>query len=142
MLRKRGILLILCALFYAVLCIFSIVTGIIYAGGKRELNPLELSDSFMEKLSDPGRRSAFAKKMGYVTIIVGIVQGITSYCLFAGKSPQAWWIALGFTIFSIGSVSVKLKGKINAFPLLKAAAYITILVILLLSSTRMIYFGA
>ena len=66
MLRQRGILLILCALFYAVLCIFSIVTGIIYAGGKRELNPLELSDSFMEKLSDPGRRNAFAKKMGYV----------------------------------------------------------------------------
>lgn len=37
-------LLILSAVFYAVLCVFSIVTGIIYMSGKRKLNPLELSD--------------------------------------------------------------------------------------------------
>ena len=30
--------LILCGLFYGVLCIFSIVTGLIYMSGKRKLN--------------------------------------------------------------------------------------------------------
>lgn len=36
------VLLCICALFYSVLCVFSIVTGIIYLSGKKELNPLEL----------------------------------------------------------------------------------------------------
>ncbi len=38
--------------------------------GKRELNPLELSDKFMEKLSDPEKLLKFTKKMGLVTFIV------------------------------------------------------------------------
>ncbi len=139
---ERSLPVILCGVFYAVLCIFSIVTGLIYMSGKRELNPLELSDSFVKKLSDPLKRARFAKKMGFVTFIVGIVQGITSYSILKGSSPLEYWIALGFTLFSIGSVSVKLKGKINAFPLLKAIAYISILIILLLSSTRMLFFHA
>lgn len=41
--------LTLCGLFYALLCLFSIVTGLLYAGGKKELNPLELSDRFMAR---------------------------------------------------------------------------------------------
>lgn len=139
---ERSLPVILCGVFYAVLCIFSIVTGLIYMSGKRELNPLELSDSFVKKLSDPLKRARFAKKMGFVTFIVGIVQGITSYSILKGSSPLDYWIALGFTLFSIGSVSVKLKGKINAFPLLKAIAYISILIILLLSSTRVLFFHA
>ncbi|MDO4414944.1 MAG: hypothetical protein Q4C20_07685 [Erysipelotrichaceae bacterium] len=139
---ERSLPVILCGVFYAVLCIFSIVTGLIYMSGKRELNPLELSDSFVKKLSDPLKRARFAKKMGFVTFIVGIVQGITSYSILKGSSPLEYWIALGFTLFSIGSVSVKLKGKINAFPLLKAIAYISILIILLLSSTRVLFFHA
>lgn len=140
MIQQRGILLILCGIFYAVLCIFSIVTGIIYMTGQRQLNPLELSDSFMQKLSDPVKRTQFAKKMGAVTFAVGIVQGITSFSILKGDSPLYYWIALGFTLFSIGSVTFKLKGKINAFPLMKAAAYLSILVILLLSSTRILFF--
>lgn len=140
--KSRGILLVLSGVFYAVLCVFSIVTGIIYMSGKRELNPLELSDRFMEKLSDPEKRMRFAKKMGFVTFVVGIVQGITSFSILKGQSPLYYWIALGFTIFSIGSVSVKLKGKINAFPLLKSIAYITVLVILLLASSRRLFFPA
>ena len=139
---ERSLPVILCGVFYGILCIFSIVTGLIYMSGKRELNPLELSDSFVKKLSDPLKRARFAKKMGFVTFIVGIVQGITSYSILKGSSPLEYWIALGFTLFSIGSVSVKLKGKINAFPLLKAIAYISILIILLLSSTRMLFFHA
>ncbi|MBR4162739.1 MAG: hypothetical protein IKR11_04390 [Solobacterium sp.] len=136
-----NILLLICGIFYAVLCIFSIVTGMIYMSGKKELNPLELSDKFMEKLSDPEKRTAFAKKMGFVTFVVGIVQGITSYAILKAGKPLYYWIALGFTIFSIGSVSVKLKGKINAFPLLKFVAYVSILIVLLLGGTRILFFS-
>jgi len=139
-LGSGNIPLILCGLFYSLLCIFSIVTGLIYVSGRKELNPLELSDRFMEKLSDPEKRRRFAVKMGWVTFVVGLVQGLTAYAIFKGGSPVLYWIALGFTIFSIGSVSVKLKGKINAFPLLKFAAYTAILVILLLGSTRTLFF--
>ena len=136
----RSIFLILCGIFYGILCVFSIVTGIIYMSGRKELNPLELSDRFMKKLSDPDKRRKFAQKMGFVTFIVGIVQGITAYCILKGSSPLAYWIAMGFTLFSIASVSVKLKGKINAFPLLKMIAYAVIFVILLLKGSRDIFF--
>ncbi|MCR4950017.1 MAG: hypothetical protein K6A40_01705 [Solobacterium sp.] len=134
-------LLILCGIFYAVLCVFSIVTGWIYIQGKRELNPLELSDKFMEKLSDPQKLKAFAVKMGYVTFVVGIVQGITSFAIFRAEGPLCYGIALGFTLFSIASVLFKLKGKINAFPILKLIAYLAILIILCLGSTRTLFFG-
>ena len=135
-----SVLLLLSGIFYAVLCIFSIVTGIIYMTGKKELNPLELSDQFMKKLSDEDKRKAFAKKMGLVTFIVGIVQGITSYAILKAHHPAFYYIALGFTIFSIGSVSVKLKGKVNAFPIMKFVFYMAILFVLLLKSTREMFF--
>ena len=122
--------LILCGIFYSVLCIFSIVTGIIYMRGKRKLNPLELSENFVKKLDDE-QMSAFAKKMGFVTFVVGIVQGITAYCFILGNSSICFYIALGFTIFSICSVLFKLKSGINIFPLLKLIAYVLILVVLL-----------
>ncbi len=137
---ERSILLILSGIFYGILCIFSIVTGIIYMTGKKELNPLELSDRFMEKLSDPQKRRMFAQKMGLVTFVVGIVQGITAYCILKGDSALTYWIAMGFTLFSIASVSVKLKGKINAFPLLKMVAYLAIFAVLLLKGSRSIFF--
>lgn len=135
----QNIPLILCGAFYALLCVFSIVTGLIYMSGKKELNPLELSDSFVEKLSDPEKRLAFTRKMGLVTFIVGIVQGLTSFSIWKGHSPVYYWIAVGFTVFSICSVSYKLKGKINAFPLLKLAAYLAILVIMLLPGSRALF---
>lgn len=130
--------LLLCGMFYSVLCIFSIVTGIIYMNGKRELNPLELSDKFMEKLSYPEKLLKFTKKMGLVTFIVGIVQGITAFCIFKGGNPLLWWFAMGFTVFSIASVAFKLKGKINAFPLLKSIAYICIFVVLIINREVML----
>ena len=135
----QNIPLILCGAFYALLCVFSIVTGLIYMSGKKELNPLELSDSFVEKLSDPEKRLAFTRKMGLVTFIVGIVQGLTSLSIWKGHSPVYYWIAVGFTVFSICSVSYKLKGKINAFPLLKLAAYLAILVIMLLPGSLALF---
>ena len=131
--------LIISGLFYLLLCVFSIVTGIIYMSGKRELNPLELSDSFVEKLSDPVKKERFTRKMGLVTFIVGIVQGITAFGILKGDSAVAYGIAVGFTLFSIASVLFKLKGRINAFPLLKLLAYLAILIILLLKSSRNLY---
>ncbi|MCF0124222.1 MAG: hypothetical protein HUJ68_00400 [Clostridia bacterium] len=129
----NNFLIIICGLFYALLCIFSIVTGLIYATGKRELNPLELSQKTVDKLDTKEKKEAFAKKMGIVTFIVGIVQGITSYAILKGGSIILYIISIGFTIFSIASVSVKLKGKINAFSILKAICYVSILVILIIN---------
>ena len=128
----KNIPLILCGIFYSVLCVFSIVTGLIYASGKRKLNPLELPDSFVNKLNEEDKLKQFAVKMGYVTFIVGIVQGLTAFSLFKAKGLLFYLIAFGFNLFSIASVLFKLKGKINAFPLLKLCAYIMILIVLLI----------
>ncbi len=138
--QTQHIGLILCGAFYALLCVFSIVTGLIYMSGKKKLNPLELSDRFMERFSDPEKLKKFTVRMGFVTFAVGIVQGITAFCIWKAGNPAFFWIALGFTLFSIASVTFKLKGKINAFPLLKLAAYLSILVILLLPSARAVFF--
>lgn len=124
--------LILCGVFYSVLCIFSIVTGLIYMSGKKELNPLELSNKFVKKLNDSNKLEAFTKKMGLVTFIVGIIQGITAFSLFKGYSQVFFWISLGFTVFSICSVLFKLKNKINLFPIIKLIFYIIILIVLII----------
>ena len=138
-LKHLNIPLLLCGIFYAVLCVFSIVTGLIYMSGRRKLNPLELSDKFVKRLSDQSKLKKFTVFMGFVTVVVGIVQGITSYAIIKAKKRLHYRIALGFTLFSIGSVAAKLKGKISAFPLLKAVAYVSILVVLLLKKTRELF---
>ncbi len=137
----HNLLLILCGIFYSILCVFSIVTGIIYMSGKKELNPIELSDKFVKKLNDTDKLKKFTIKMGVVTFIVGIIQGLTAFAIFKGYSMILYWIVLSFTIFSICSVLFKLKGKINAFPIIKLLFYIAILVILLLNSTRVLFIG-
>ena len=131
-----NLLLIICGGFYAVLCVFSIVTGLMYASGKKKLNPLELSDRFMSRYSAPEKLRRFTIKMGWVTFFVGIVQGITSFAILAGKRMVHYGIALGFTIFSIASVAVKLKGKIHIFPVLKSIAYVLIMIVLLIPAAR------
>lgn len=128
-----------CGLFYAVLCVFSIVTGLLYAFGALEMNPVELSQSLRDSLADPAAMSAFAVKMGWVTFVVGIVQGITAYCFFR-RCRAGYWVALGFTIFSICSVSFKLVGAVSVFAILKSIAYVAILVVLLLPSARKLFF--
>ena len=135
------VLLLLCGIFYAVLCVFSIVTGLMYASGKKKLNPLELSDKFMSRYTDPDRLKQFTIKMGWVTFLVGIAQGITSFAILHRHNTVLYLIALAFTLFSIASVAWKLKGKINAFPVLKCIAYTAILVVLILGSTRAQFFG-
>ena len=134
-------LLLLCGIFYAVLCVFSIVTGLMYASGKKKLNPLELSEKFMSRYTDSDKLKRFTIKMGWVTFLVGIVQGITSFAILHRHNAVFYWIALAFTLFSIASVAWKLKGKINAFPVLKCIAYAAILVVLLLSGARAQFFG-
>jgi hypothetical protein len=134
-------LLLLCGIFYAVLCVFSIVTGLMYASGKKKLNPLELSEKFMSRYTDSDRLKRFTIKMGWVTFLVGIVQGITSFAILHRHNAVLYWIALAFTLFSIASVAWKLKGKINAFPVLKCIAYTAILVVLLLGGARAQFFG-
>ena len=39
--------------------------------------------------------------MGLITFIVGIIQGITAYCLLKGNSSIHYWFAFGFNLFSI-----------------------------------------
>ena len=134
-------LLLLCGIFYAVLCVFSIVTGLMYASGKKKLNPLDLSDKFMSRYTDSDRLMRFTIKMGWVTFLVGIVQGITSFAILHRHNAVLYWIALAFTLFSIASVVWKLKGKINAFPVLKCIAYTAILVVLILGGARAQFFG-
>jgi hypothetical protein len=134
-------LLLLCGIFYAVLCVFSIVTGLMYASGKKKLNPLELSEKFMSRYTDSDKLKRFTIKMGWVTFLVGIVQGITSFAILHRHNAVLYWIALAFTLFSIASVAWKLKGKINAFPVLKCIAYTAILVVLLLGGARAQFFG-
>ena len=56
------VMLLLCGIFYAVLCVFSIVTGLMYASGKKKLNPLELSDKFMSRYTDPDKLKQFTIK--------------------------------------------------------------------------------
>ena len=138
--NEPGIPLILCGVFYGGLCIFSLVTGLIYMSGRKELTPVELSDSLMERLSDPKKRRNFARKMGLVTFIVGIAQGLASMAILKSRTPFSYRFSLGFTVFSIVSVLIKLKNRVNAFPLAKLAAYSAILVILLLGSTRALFF--
>ena len=127
-----SILIMLCGIFYAVLCIFSIVTGILYISGKRELNPIELSDNMVKKLSTPNKKKKFSKTMWYVTFFVWILQGITAYALLYSTNKILYYFAIWFTIFSIWSVAFKLKWKINSFSLMKLVFYIAILVILLI----------
>lgn len=128
----NAVVLIACACFYAVLCVFSLVTGLMYASGKRELNPLELSDTFLQKYQDPIKRKQFTIRMGWVTFAVGIVQGLTSFAIFRAGSVLDYALAVGFTVFSICSVGWKLKGKLSVFSLLKSVAYAAILLVLIL----------
>ena len=133
--------LTLCAVFYAVLCVFSIVTGLLYARGKRKLNPLELSEKFMSRFTDEERLRRFTVRMGWVTFAVGVVQGLTAFALFRRGGVLPYAAALGFTVFSLSSVLFKLKGKLGLFPLVKCAAYFAILAVLLLPGARSAFFG-
>ena len=116
------IIWLLSIIFYCVLCIFSIVTGIIYMSGKRKLNPLELSDKFVKKIKDMDK---FTKRMGLVTFIVGIAQGVSAFGLY--KISYLTYFSLAFTIFSFISAFTKLWNKWSTFAFLKLICYSLIL---------------
>ena len=65
------------------------------------------------KLENENLTKRFTFDAGLLTFVVGIVQGITAYSLIIRNNMINYYIALGFTIFSICSVAFKLKGKIN-----------------------------
>ena len=136
----KNIPLILSGVFYCGLCIFSLVVGLIHMTGDRKLDTRELSEKTLKKLSDPEKMKAFARKMGWVTFIVGIVQGVTGYCILRGGSPVCYWIPFAFDAFSIFSAGMKLKSKIDWFPLCKIIAYTAILMVMLLPASRALYF--
>lgn len=123
----------LCGAFYSILCIFSLITGLLYATGKRKLNPIELSKEFVKKLDEKNQREKFAKIMGWVTIFVGIIQGLTALAIFKGYNPFLNLFSISFTVFSIVSVIFKLFQKKNLFSIIKLFFYILILLILLLN---------
>ena len=133
------ILLNTSGVFYAVLCVFSLVTGLMYAVGNRALNPVELSDAMLAGLSTPGALERFALIMGWVTFAVGIVQGITAFSIFKKGKKALYYIALGFTLFSICSVGYKIFGKFSFFAFSKTMAYIAILIVLLLPTSRRLF---
>ena len=135
-LESNNIILTICGIFYSVLCIFSIVTGLMYALGKRKLNPIELSENFVSKLKENNKLESFSIKMGWITFIVGLFQGICAFSIFYGYNTFLNYFAIFFTIFSICSVVFKLIKKINAFSFLKLIAYILILLVLIVSGMR------
>lgn len=139
--QTDNLALVACGLFYALLCVFSIVTGAMYLLGKRALNPVELPDRFVKKLDGAGRLAQFARFMGGVTIVVGLVQGASALAILTAWGTGGYALAVGFTLFSLCSVLFKLRGKISAFPLLKLGAYLAILFVLSLESTRTIFFA-
>lgn len=127
------ILIISCGIFYSILCVFSIVTWIIYMSGKKELNPIELSDNILKKISDTEKKKKFSKKMWFITLLVGVIQGITAYSLLFSTDKTFYYFAIWFTIFSIISVLFKLKWKINKFSIIKLIFYVIILIILVIN---------
>ena len=131
--------LVICGLFYALLCVFSVVTGAMYLLGLRELNPLELSDKTVHSLQGQGKLQRFARIMGAVTIVVGIAQGVSAWAILTIAGTMGYAIALGFTLFSLCSVLFKLRSKVSAFPLLKLGAYLAILIILAMDGNRQLF---
>ena len=89
--------------FYALLCIFSIVTGLMYASGRKALNPLELSDSFMSRYSDPEKLKAFTIKMGWVTFYekAALTAACDKLCLVVGGFLSCRFLkdGISYTIF-------------------------------------------
>ena len=128
----NNIVLLACGAFYALLCVFSIVTGALYLIGKRKLNPVELSDRFVARLTEEGRLERFARTMGLVTMLVGVAQGVAAWSILCASDTPARYYAVGFTLFSLFSVAFKLSKKVSAFPLVKLVAYVGVLLVLVI----------
>lgn len=135
MFSDRSIFVVASGAFYSVLCVFSIVTGLMYLRKGNTVNPLELPKSMAKKIDDPLYMHKVSVFFGWLTFFVGIVQGLTAYSLLFGCQRWNYWLALGFTIFSMLSAGTKLIMTFNLFPILKEIAYVSIFIILLLKST-------
>lgn len=139
MFGTRGIAVAACGIFYWVLCVFSIVTGLRYLRKGNVVNPLELPKKMAARMDDPEYMRKTSVFFGWLTFWVGVVQGLTAWSVMFGGSPWNYRLALGFTVFSLISAGSKLLMTFNIFPILKEAAYLAILAVLLLR--RSIWFG-
>lgn len=128
--------LILCGIFYSILAIFSIITGLMYVLSKRKLNSIDLPDKLIKKLNTKEKLTKFTFKIGWITLIFGIFQVIAALSIFKGYNVILWWIVTCFTIFSIILESFKLKSKTNKFSIIRLIIYIVILFILIISGAR------
>lgn len=138
--EQRGILVLCCGIFYSVLCIYSIVTGLLYLRKGNVVNPLELPKSMAARMDDAGYMRRVSVFFGWLTVVVGLVQGLSACCLFFGSCPWQYWVVFGFTIFSMLSAGTKLVMTFHLFPILKEAAYIGIFIVLLLDATKALFF--
>jgi len=137
---KCPIPLSICAVFYAILCIFSIVVGIITISSG-SFSVIELNQDAVSLIENALStiNTGTAVFFGLITIVVGILQGLASAFILLGHSRIGFWYAIGFTLFSLLSCSSKLFMSVNLFSIAKIAAYILVLVFLLLPVSR-IYF--
>ena len=96
--------------------------------GRRELTTEELSDSTIKKIKD---KKKYAKKIGIVTFIEGIFQGIAAiFILLAiinSKLIVLYDIAMIFNVFSFISIFIKLWNKSSKYAWIKIVCYSIIL---------------
>ena len=133
--KKLGIQRIICCLFYACLCVFSITVGLYYLLFENEVNLIELSkgaSEFLIKILPISITQFF----GLLTIGVGVIQGLSAYGIFSTDKPKLYNFATSFTIFSLISCSSKLFMSINAFSICKIVLYIIVLILLIMNKSQ------
>jgi len=130
-------LLIFCGLFYSILCIFSIVSGIVQICSS-DLAAIELNDAMISAIQGALTSTGLTIGVffGLVTILVGILQGLAAFAIWKGHSKIGYWYALGFTVFSLLSCSSKLFMSVNLFSIAKIIVYILVIVILIMGVSR------
>jgi len=130
-------LLFFCGIFYTILCIFSIVSGIIQICSPN-LASVELNEAMISTIQAflDSTGITINRFFGIITILVGLLQGLAALAIWKGESKFGYWYTMGFTIFSLLSCSSKLFMSINFFSITKIIAYLLVIVILLLSVSR------
>ena len=112
--------------FYACLCIFSLIAVVAHLAGSRTFMTLELSKSFI--LQKIEAVQPFLNKICVVTFIVGVLRGLSALAIL---KRRFFYFPVGFTVVSIIAVVVKMTIEFNGLYILKLAAYLTMLAILI-----------
>ena len=112
--------------FYACLCIFSLIAVVAHLAGSRTFMTLELSKSYY--LQNIDATQTFLNKICVVTFIVGVLRGLSALAIL---KHRFFYFPAVFTVVSIIAVVVKMTIEFNGLYILKLAAYLTMLVILI-----------